>query len=237
MGHYERVDVDRGRQTTRVHAIARRRRRTFVCTIADFTTEPQSNPPELVLRSVDFSRAIVRSRTLSALYQAPTPPRKDCASGGNRIAVVLRMRVLVVTPNADLRRELAEQLSAVARVESCADFATARARLVDASFALVVTDIRLNGYNGLHLVHLVNNALLPTRCIVFSSCFDACLAAEVIAAGAFYEHGHRVAAAAPSYVGAALPERERRNPARVDQGANPRGGRRASDVPAPVVAI
>jgi len=147
------------------------------------------------------------------------------------------MHTLVVTPNADLRRELAAQLNAVARVEASADFAAARARLVDARFEMVVTDIRLNGYNGLHLVHLVNSALLPTRCVVFSSCFDPCLAAEVIATGAFYEHGQRIIAAAASYVGGALPERDRRNSACMDRRVKPRGGRRAADVPAPVVAI
>lgn len=147
------------------------------------------------------------------------------------------MRVLVVTPNPDLRRDLVEPLRAVATVDACADFADARARLLDAPVALVLTDLRLNGYNGLQLVHLINTAQLPTRFVVFSSRHDPWLAGEAIAAGAFYEYGHRIVAAARSYVGAALPANDRRDPARVDRSANarPGGGRRAADVVAAIV--
>jgi CheY-like chemotaxis protein len=114
------------------------------------------------------------------------------------------MRVLVVTPDAALCRSVGERLSSNATVHMCAGFEDARRRL-SGRYDLLISDLRLGDFNGLHLAHLVRHLMLPTRCVVFSSHYDAGFAAEVIAAGAFYEHADHIAAVAPAYLTGALP--------------------------------
>lgn len=140
------------------------------------------------------------------------------------------MRVLVVTPQDDLRRSLTTRLSRVAVVDTSRGFSLARQRLATTVYDWLMTDLRLGEYNGLHLVHLTHVRNLPTQALVFASEFDAYLAGEAQEAGAFYEHAHRVAAAAPAYLRAVLPDRDRRNPVTADRRLTPRGGRRAADL-------
>jgi DNA-binding response OmpR family regulator len=140
------------------------------------------------------------------------------------------MRVLVVTPDADLRRMLAARLSRAATVDAVSGFDAARGPLLATPYDLLLTDLRLAEYNGLHLVHLAATMGLPTRAIVFSAGFDPYLASETRAAGAFYEHTNRIVAAAPGYLHAVLPEHDRRDPRRVDRRIAARGGRRAADL-------
>ena len=140
------------------------------------------------------------------------------------------MRVLVVTPQDDVRRALTARLSRSADVDGCRGFSVARPRLVSTPYDWLMTDLRLGEYNGLHLVHLTHIRNLPTRALVFASEFDAYLAGEAQEAGAFYEHVHRVVAAAPAYLRVALPERDRRDVLTTDRRSVPRGGRRAADL-------
>jgi DNA-binding NarL/FixJ family response regulator len=51
----------------------------------------------------------------------------------------------------------------------------------------VVTNVRLAGYNGLHLMHLAAAARLPARFVVYADQQDVLLAREAQRAGAFYE--------------------------------------------------
>jgi len=140
------------------------------------------------------------------------------------------MRVLVVTPDPDVRRMLAVRLARAATVvDAVSGFDEARGPLLATPYHLLLTDLRLGEYNGLHLVHLAAVMDLPTRAVVFAAGFDPYLASEVRAAGAFYEHAHRIVAAAPGYLHAMLPTRDRRDPARVDRRTSPRGGRRSAD--------
>src|SRR5689334_6277009 len=132
------------------------------------------------------------------------------------------MRVLVVTPDGDLRRMLAGRLSRAATlVDVVPGFDAARGPLLATPYDLLLTDLRLGEYNGLHLVHLAAVSDLPTRAVVFATGFDPYLASEVKAAGAFYEHAHRIVAAAPGYLHAVLPGRDRRDAARVDRRTSP----------------
>ena len=102
-------------------------------------------------------------------------------------------RVLVVEPNAGRRRALQRALSHIADVAVCGDFVTARQHVRQATPDLLITNLRLETYNGLHLVA---HAGPPTRSIVYMDPPDAGLLRVAQAAGAFVEAPQRLVAAA-----------------------------------------
>ncbi len=136
--------------------------------------------------------------------------------------------ILLVDPDPEGLRAVQAALRLVADVEVCSDFREARARLLDQPPDLLITNLRLRAYNGLHLVHLA--AGTQTRCIVYSTYDDLVLAREVQAAGAFFEHPFRLPLVLQSYVNATLPRQDRRNLTALDRRTAFRGGRRCSDV-------
>jgi hypothetical protein len=107
-------------------------------------------------------------------------------------------------------------------------FQDARPRLLSRRPDLLITNLRLKAYNGLHLVHLA--AGTPTRCIVYSTSDDIVLAREAQAAGAFFEHQLRLPLVLQSYVKATLPRYDRRGLTMRDRRTLVRGGRRCSDL-------
>ena len=135
--------------------------------------------------------------------------------------------ILLVDPEVDRLRAARAALRLLADVEACSEFRAARARLLARPPDLLVTNLRLENYNGLHLVHLSKGTL--TRCIVHGTDDDLVLAREVQAAGAFYEHSERLTRALASYVHAVLPPYDRRNPKVLDRRQLPRGGLRCTD--------
>jgi DNA-binding NtrC family response regulator len=139
-----------------------------------------------------------------------------------------RRDILIVDPDpqALLAAELA--VKSVAIVEACSDFRVARARLTSRPPDLLVTNLRLERFNGLHLVYVA--AGKATRCIVYATHHDQMLAREVIAAGAFYERADRLPRVLASYVQGTLPKQDRRSLLVFDRRSLPRGGRRCSDV-------
>lgn len=136
--------------------------------------------------------------------------------------------VLLVDPDPDGLGAVQAALGQIADVEACSEFRAARARLMAKPPDLLVTNLRLAAYNGLHLVHLA--AGTHTRCIAYAIYDDLVLAREVQAAGAFYERAKRLPLTLPSYVNALLPRHDRRNPTVLDRRLNFRGGRRCADV-------
>lgn len=136
--------------------------------------------------------------------------------------------ILLVDPDPKELRAVQAALRLVADVEACTDFRDARARLLDQPPDLLITNLRLRAYNGLHLVHLA--AGTHARCIVYSTCDDLMLAREAQAAGAFFEHPLRLPLRLRSYVNATLPHRDRRDLAMLDRRVAFRGGRRGSDL-------
>lgn len=134
--------------------------------------------------------------------------------------------ILVVDPNASYLNDTQRVLRLLGDVEVCADFTAARSRMIARPPDLLITNLRLQEYNGLHLVHL---AKPQTRCIVYSTHEDPVLAREVQAAGAFYERPMRLARALSGYIQGELPAHDRRNPSVVDRRRFPRGGRRSAD--------
>ena len=136
--------------------------------------------------------------------------------------------ILLVEPDPIGARAAQAALRFMADVETCTEFRAARTRLLRQPPDLLITNLRLRAYNGLHLVHLA--AGTHTRCIVYSTYDDPVLAREVQATGAFFEHSSRLPLVLHSYVNAALPQRDRRDLTSLDRRLAFRGGRRSSDV-------
>jgi CheY-like chemotaxis protein len=141
--------------------------------------------------------------------------------------------VLLVEPDPATSMLLQRGLVPAAEVVAAGSFEQARQVLRERQPDLLVTNLRLASYNGLHLVLVAAPA---TRSIVYSTAgLDPALALEAQRRAAFYESGARLAAALPAYVNAlrptlVLPTRDRRNVIVFDRRSVSRGGRRASDV-------
>jgi hypothetical protein len=138
------------------------------------------------------------------------------------------MRLLVAEPDAGLARSLAAAGGDLAQTTICRDFPCARTQLIHAPPNVLVTNLRLADYNGLHLVLLAGGAR-TTRCIIHSDRPDMYLIREAQSAGAFFERTERLAHALTGYLRGPLPSHDRRTPALYDRRAAFRGGRRSAD--------
>jgi PleD family two-component response regulator len=134
--------------------------------------------------------------------------------------------ILLVDPSVHSSGEALNVLRLLADVHLCRDFSAARERLLNQPPDLLVTNLRLHEYNGLHLVYL---ATPHTRCVVYSAHDDLVLAREVQAAGAFYERSMRLSRSLAGYVHGSLPTQDRRDVGLLDRRHFPRGGRRSCD--------
>ncbi len=138
-------------------------------------------------------------------------------------------RVLIVEPDVATRARLQQAATAIADVYHHPEFLGARKRLFETSFDVLVTNLRLGPYTGLHLVYLVAAYDLSTRCVVYTDQHDLGLARDVQDAGAFYETLASLPVTLTAYLRSALPARDRRDPAVPDRRATVRGGRRCWD--------
>ena len=147
---------------------------------------------------------------------------------GTRLTSVARecKEILLVDPDPDGLGAVQAALRLVANVETCSEFRAARARLLARPPDLLVTNLRLEAYNGLHLLHLARTT--TTRCIAYAENHDPALAREVQEAGGFYEPWNRLPTALAGYVRATLPPHDRRSPLMDDQQQILRG-RRCTD--------
>jgi ActR/RegA family two-component response regulator len=109
-------------------------------------------------------------------------------------------RVLIVEPDIERSEQLREAIAAISTTTVCHDFVGARRILLATPPDLLVTNIFLGAYNGLHLVHLVAANHFPTKVVVYSSRHDAVLVAEARGAGAFVEDFSGLAEVLPSYL-------------------------------------
>jgi hypothetical protein len=122
-----------------------------------------------------------------------------------------------------------EAWSACATIEPALDFETARPLLMHRPPDLLVTNLRLAAYNGLHLIHLAALAG-SVRSVIYAERPESWLLQETQTLGAFFEWAVRVPAAIPSYIGIQLPPVDRRNGAVPERRLAFRGGRRAADL-------
>ena len=139
-------------------------------------------------------------------------------------------RLLLVEPDATVSQWLRPTSERIARTTICSDFLSARSQLLSAPPDLLVTNLRLGEYNGLHLVLLATSDGGRTRSVVYSDRPDPYLIREAQTLGAFFERTERLPFALAGYVHFALPERDRREAHRYDRRSAFRGGRRGADV-------
>jgi DNA-binding NtrC family response regulator len=139
------------------------------------------------------------------------------------------MQLLLAEPDPALSREILASCGDLIEITACRDFPAARAQLVRAPPRILVTNLRLADYNGLHLVFLGRAARPSMRCIVHTDRPDVYLLQEAQAHGAFVEWSDRLPRALAAYVRGALPFRDRRTVERFDRRTVSRGGRRSAD--------
>ncbi len=137
--------------------------------------------------------------------------------------------VLLVEPDAVFGSFLQQAASDVADIQCVSDFAAARSALQQSAVDLLVTNLRLGAFNGLHLVYLAQFVARGTRAIVYTEWLDTGLGRDVQRAGAFYETRPCLPHTLASYVDAILPPKDGRNLAVHDRRQRFRGGRRSAD--------
>jgi DNA-binding NtrC family response regulator len=143
---------------------------------------------------------------------------------------VSRTHILLVEPDDAARVVLYAAASALAHVESHRRFEMARARVNLEEFDFLLTNVRLDAFNGLHLVYLRSSGLGALRAIVYSAERDPGLARQAQRAGAFYETRECLPVTLGAYLRGTLPTRDRRDPTRQDRRGVFRGGRRCWDL-------
>jgi CheY-like chemotaxis protein len=109
-------------------------------------------------------------------------------------------QVLFVDPDPVVGWRVSEMLEPFAVVEACCDFDEARTRILASPPDVLVTNLRLETHNGLHLVHLLRSGGANTRCVVFASDDDLPLAREVQAMGALFVQSFRLPHMLPAFV-------------------------------------
>lgn len=140
--------------------------------------------------------------------------------------------VLLVEPDDDIASRLTASLIGAHDVRRCGRFAEAREELQRQPPDLLVSNLRLREYNGLHLVHLLGVANAPTRAIVYTTTLDIILASDVRQAGAFYDTVDCLEVSLRTYLGTPLPPHDRRDPQRRVRLEGP-AGRRLTDLANP----
>lgn len=141
-----------------------------------------------------------------------------------------RPHVLIVEPDAFVSRRLKEACGVATHVTTCPDFPSGRERLMVEQPNFLITNLRLNEYNGLHLLFLSQTEDRAARCVIHTSRPDFSLIAEAQKLGALFEWTERLPYALHAYLQTAWPNGDRRSPHRIDRRRMFRGGRRAPDV-------
>ena len=137
--------------------------------------------------------------------------------------------VLIVEPDDDVALRLTASIDRVEDVRRCRSFDDAREQLRRSPPDLLVGNLRLGEYNGLHLVYLAGNAGSPMRAIIYTTTLDIALARDVQRAGAFYDTADCLEVSLRAYLGTPLPPSDRRDPQRRLRLEKP-GGRRLTDL-------
>jgi hypothetical protein len=158
------------------------------------------------------------------LVTAEAAPHADASRAGPIVK-----QLLLAEPNAATAHVIAGEYADRAHVIACRDFQSARASLLARAPDVLVTNLRLVDYNGLHLVLLARAMHNATICIVHTDRPDTVLVREAQASGAFFERTERLPLALGGYLISWLPDRDRRTPDRVERRLAFRGGRRAAD--------
>jgi hypothetical protein len=138
-------------------------------------------------------------------------------------------RVLLVEPETVLRLQMRHAIDTVATVDAEPGVPTARQRLFGVPYDWLVTNIRLQAYNGLHLAYLARMSTRPIRILVYGEDDDLLLAREAQQLGAFFESRKSVVSSLRGYLTGLLPAADRRDASMPDRRSMYRGGRRSAD--------
>ena len=133
-------------------------------------------------------------------------------------------------PETVLRLQMRNTADRLAAVDVETGVPTARQRLRATPYDWLVTNIRLQAYNGLHLAYLARMSHRPIRILVYGEGDDLLLAREAQQLGAFYESRKSVVSSLAGYLTGPLPPTDRRDAAVPDRRSMYRGGRRSADV-------
>ena len=140
------------------------------------------------------------------------------------------LSALVVDGDPIFVSELAPIVTASGfRVLPLSDFAAARHELYTCRPEVIVANVRLGAFNGIHLVYLAKINKPDTRAMIYGD-EDRLLAGEVQSAGAFWVSASLVRFALGAFLHASLPARDRRDFTIIDRRQLFRGGRRTTDL-------
>jgi DNA-binding NarL/FixJ family response regulator len=115
------------------------------------------------------------------------------------------------------------------RVLALSEFAAARHELFVCRPDVLIANLRLGAFNGIHLAYLAKINKPDTRVMIYGH-DDRILAREVQSAGAFYERADFVRDALTAFLHASLPAGDRRTATVTDRRLVFRGGRRTTDL-------
>ncbi len=135
----------------------------------------------------------------------------------------------MVEPEPALRLQLHDAAADLGVIDTDCGMPTARNRLLTTPYTWLVTNIRLDAYNGLHLAYLARMAGGPISILVYGDDEDLVLAREAQELGAFYESRAVVSRSLAGYLTTPLPPKDRRDVGTHDRRGVSRGGRRRSD--------
>jgi DNA-binding NtrC family response regulator len=140
-------------------------------------------------------------------------------------------RLLIVEPNPAYASELAKAaVDAGWLTTSHSSFAGARRELTRQQFDAVLGNIRLGGFNGVHLAYVAKQGHAGARVILYCATNDPVLVREARSAGAFYEPMDQLMTALTAYLAAELPDIDRRSVDAIDRRQVLDGGRRMTDL-------
>ena len=141
----------------------------------------------------------------------------------------VRHRILLVESEGRLRSQLQRLTQELGIIDTESGVPTARARLLKNRYDWLITNIRLEAYNGLQLAYLAYVAGKPIRILIYGEEEDLTLAREAQRLGAFFESRALITRTVNGYLTGTLPAADRRDPGRRDRREPIRGGRRAYD--------
>ena len=140
------------------------------------------------------------------------------------------LSALVVDVDPIFVSELAPIVTASGfRVLALSDFAAARHELYVCRPDVLVANIRLGAFNGIHLAYLAKINKPNMRAMIYGE-EDQLLAGEVQSAGAFWVRTPLVRFALGAFLHASLPAKDRRTVTFTDRRQIFRGGRRTTDL-------
>jgi DNA-binding NtrC family response regulator len=137
--------------------------------------------------------------------------------------------VLIVEAEAAWRTRIKRLLDGVAVVMAAADFRTGREWLERVRPDVLIANVRLGDYNGIHLAMLAERT--QTTSVVYANAHDVGVARDVQQAGAFYEQYEALPFVLPGYLRGMLPALDRRDPSKYGRRRVRTDGRRATDKP------